>query len=168
MIKVIIAILLIVFTFVVGFCMGASWIFNRKYKIYKKQSKIYEKYCRMFNILNLWVGLFYNGIRIEQYFEKYNFYKIAIYGMGHLGKHLLNALKESQIKVEYIIDKRSDVIESNIQVYNPDQGLPQVDVIVVTAIIDFGIIADMLETKVECPIVSLEEIICEENSWKIR
>lgn len=90
-----------------------------------------------------------------------SFSKIAIYGIGDLGKCLVEELREEGIEIGYIIDKRASQIKEfdNIKVFNPDEELPSTDLIIVTAIFYFDEIAYELKKKVSCPIISLEEIV---------
>ena len=91
-----------------------------------------------------------------------NGYKhIAIYGMHHMGKCLLNELQGSEICVDYAIDKRPENAEDLIKVYLPDEDLPTVDAVVVTAFYYFDEIEDHLDNQLDCPIISIEDIIYE-------
>ncbi len=85
----------------------------------------------------------------------------SIYGIGYLGKHFVEELDQSDITVKFIVDKKAEQSPNKIAIYRPDDLFPEVDVIVVTAIVDFDDISDLLESKVDCPIVSLEDIIYE-------
>ena len=89
-----------------------------------------------------------------------NYKKIAIYGMGEFANRLMEELKNSDVEVVYGIDK--DVCNSTSRVrnvYSLNDDLPQVDAIVVTPFYDMKSIKCDLKKKVDCPIVSLEEVI---------
>ena len=87
--------------------------------------------------------------------------KIAIYGMGNVGEHLYNVLKNTDIKVMYGIDSKAVDTDYEIKVYSPDYELPNVDAIVVTIPFAFTSIKDSLEQKTANEIVSLEHILFE-------
>ena len=70
-------------------------------------------------------------------------------------------MKESGIEVKYAIDKNANSIYSDLEVYLPEDGFPDVDVIVVTAISFFDEIYDLLVGKIDCAIVSLQDILYE-------
>lgn len=81
--------------------------------------------------------------------------------MRELGEHLYEELNGSDITVTYAIDKNADAIYAEVAVVTPDDTLEPVDVIVVTAITFFDEIEEILAEKVDCPIVSLEDILYE-------
>lgn len=116
----------------------------------------YEEYWK---ILDAWLGLKENNFLVEQYIEENNFETIAIYGMGMLGKHLLNELKNGKTKVEYAIDRNADKIDVGLKMYFPDDNFPQTDVIVVTATYAFSEIKAQLIARGYKNIVSLKELI---------
>lgn len=139
--------------------MGCSWIFKRNYEFTKNQCKRGDKFARMFRLLNRWLELIEDRKAITNYLEKMNYSNIAIYGVGTLGKHLVRELNCSAIKIDYIIDKKVEIIEEDIMIYKPDDSFPNTDAVIITAIMEFDNIADELEPKVNCPIISLEDII---------
>lgn len=119
------------------------------------------KLVEFYNILNNWLMLKQEGKSLVEYFEKNQYKTIAIYGMKELGERLCDELKSSNVKVAYAVDKNADSIYADIDVITPDDDLPKVDVIVVTAVHYFDEIEEMLEEKVDCPIVSIEDIVYE-------
>lgn len=119
------------------------------------------KYKRLFNLLGRWVALNEAGLTIGHYLKKKNKKKIAIYGFGILGKHLLHEAKKAGIEVVYGIDKRSSKLNLDILFFDwkDKQNLPDVDFLIVTAISDYELIEKEICEVREYPIISLEEII---------
>ena len=97
------------------------------------------------------------GISVAEKLERQNIHEVAIYGMGDLGKHLVYELTNAKITVKYAID-RSFFAVSDLDVYLPDSELPNVDAIIVTAILDYESIRSNLEQKVFCPILSIADL----------
>lgn len=120
-----------------------------------------DKFKGYYNILNQWLALKQQGISLEKFFIENKYNKIAIYGMGELGNRLYDELKDSSIEVKYAIDKNAMAVYSNIDVVDMDEVTDDVDIIVVTAIFAMGKIEEELQSKVSCPIVSLEDIVYE-------
>ncbi len=89
--------------------------------------------------------------------EKGN-YSIAIYGMGHLGKHLCIDCQESGVDVKFYLDKKEVIEQDGIPVYSPDRAHPSVDGIIVTPCYDFDSIRKKLEECGYTNIMSLEKI----------
>lgn len=122
-----------------------------------------EKHFVLFLLMNEWMKTKQEGKHIKEYFEKNQYKSIAIYGLSYVGERLLDELKGCGLEVKYGIDKKidSDSICMNVDVYSPENELPEVDIIVVTAVYFFDEIRDKLSEKVDCPIVSLEDILYE-------
>lgn len=133
-------------------------IFLRKTEIIETMS---NKHLAMFIMMNQWVKVKQEGKNLEEYFKKEGYKSIAIYGMSYIGETLVEELKHSDIHISYGIDKNADSIYSEIDIISPDKELPKVDVIVVTAITFFDEIEKALSKKLDCPIISLEDILYE-------
>ena len=115
----------------------------------------------LYTVFDRWLQIRQEGRTLEEYFKKNNYKTVAIYGMKELGERLLDELKDSDIAVNYAIDKNADEIYVDVDIVTPDDELKPVDVIVVTAVYYFDEIADMLSEKVDYPVVSLEDIVYE-------
>ncbi|MEY8375770.1 hypothetical protein AALD22_08310 [Lachnospiraceae bacterium 56-18] len=125
----------------------------------RKNQENAEKFQILFQMMNQWVELKQKGINLSQFFEENGYKKIAIYGMSSAGEALCNELKDSDIEITYAVDKNKYGVVTELEVYAPDEELPDVDVIVVSAVAYYDEIAAMLEEKVKFPIVSLEDIV---------
>lgn len=98
---------------------------------------------------------------IAEYLKNKGFNKIAIYGMGYVGERLFDELKDSDVKVEYAIDKNADGINMEIDVFTPEEELPDVDLIIVTAIYFYAEIERTLKELTDYRVSSLEDILYE-------
>ena len=113
-----------------------------------------------FQLLNHWLELKNEGKNIASYFEGMSYSHIAIYGMAELANRLVEELEDSQITVDYGVDRDVSCTISRIdEIFFPDDDLPETDVIVVTPYASFDDIREMLKARVNCPIISLEEVI---------
>lgn len=113
------------------------------------------------NMLSEWLTVKVEKKSICDYLRSNGCNVIAIYGMNYIGEILLKDLKDGDIEVKYAVDKNADCIKTEIDVLKPDDKLPAVDAVVVTAIASFDEIKANLNKKVQCPILSLKEIINE-------
>lgn len=84
---------------------------------------------------------------------------IAVYGVHYIGECLIKDLMQSKIKVLYGIDKNIEAKNTGLKIYNPIDELPKVDLIVVTSTIYYYEIRRMLLEKVNCSVVSIEEVV---------
>lgn len=128
----------------------------------KSQSKS-DKYLALYLMMNQWVKIKQEGKSLAVYFEKNGYERIAIYGMSYAGKTLINELKDTNITVVYGIDQKADFVYSgaDIDIVSADNDLESVDAVVVTAITFFEEIEEKLSLKIDCPILSLEDILYE-------
>lgn len=118
-----------------------------------------EKFQLLYRMMGTWVELKQKGIDITEYFRQYGYSRIAIYGMSLAGQILYNELKMTEIQVLYAIDKNKDDVPSEIAIYSPEEMLPEVDIIVVSAISYYEEILDVLQEKVDYAIVPLDDIV---------
>ena len=145
----------------VGAGIGVAGDSYFKSKIISKNNERVNKFKSYYNILNQWLVLLHEGKNIEQYFKKNQYHKIAIYGMGEIGNRLYEELKDSSIEVAYAIDKNAGSAYAHLEVYSLEDEFEEVDAIVVTTAFAFEEIKDKLENKINCPIISLEDVVFE-------
>ena len=81
--------------------------------------------------------------------------------MSYAGETLINELKDSSVTIAYGIDKNADSIYADVDIVSMDDNLETVDAVVVTAITFFDEIEEQLSAKMDCPILSLEDILYE-------
>lgn len=113
-------------------------------------------------LLHNWICLKQQKVDFAEYFNKYGYQKIAIYGMGRLGMHLLNELRESSVTVCYGIDKNREKIQCEMDIYKPEQELSKrIDAVIITITNQYREIAEKLRKMLNCPMVSIEEVIQE-------
>lgn len=145
--------------FVGGVAIAIYSLWRSIWNEYKEVIESRAKYRTYFRILNKWMKLKEKKETLELYFVENHFRTIAIYGMGALGKHLAEELKNSDVvKVLYGIDKAADESESSFHILKGEENLPDVDAVIVTVVLEFDDIREKLSTKMNCPIISLEEI----------
>ena len=148
-------------TFLLGAGVSALVVKNTMQKKVDQKQNMSDKHLDLFLIMNRWVKLKQEGREIIDYFKKNNYKHIAIYGMSYMGETLINELKNSDVEIVYAIDKNADNIFADVEVVGLDEELEEVDVIIVTAVSFFEEVKELLVQKIDCPIVSLEEILCD-------
>lgn len=140
----------------------AGWMYEAEEE---KKERIWEEPLlnlgRHDRLLENWMSLRDHKINFSSYFEKYGYKNIAIYGMGRLGAHLLQELEEGDIRVCFGIDQNKQSEDYKIEVFSPCQEMPAVDAVVVTIFGEYRNISEILRKRINCPIITLEEIIQE-------
>ena len=127
----------------------------------EKTKNLSDKHLALFMMMNQWVKVKQEGKNLSEYFEKQGYKKIAIYGMSYAGETLVSELENTSVQILYGIDKNSDSIYANIDVFSIEDSLEEVDAVIVTAITFFDEIEEELSTKFSCPIISLENVLYE-------
>lgn len=153
--------LLVTLSTLTGAAIGAGLTKKTTSKQAREANKFAKKHLALYLMMNEWVHVKQDGKSIAKYFEKHNYRKIAVYGMNYVGETLLRELEGSEIEVMYAIDKNADDIYVDVDVVKPDAELAEVDAIVVTPITFFEEIEEMLSERMDCPIISLEDILYE-------
>ncbi len=150
-----------VLSLMIGGVAGAVGItyFNNK-AVDEKQGKI-DKFKGYYNMLNQWLILKQEGKSLEKFFVDKGYKSIAIYGMGEMGNRLYDELKETSIDVKYAIDKNAASTYSELEVYDLEQDLPEVDAVVVTATFAFKDIEKEISGVIKGRLVSLDDVVFE-------
>ena len=113
-----------------------------------------------FQLLNHWLEIREEGKSTADYFLEKGYHHIAVYGMAELAIRLSEDLEGSPVRIDYGIDRDISCSQARIrEVYSPEDDLPETDAIVVTPYAAFREIRKILEGKVSCPVVSLEEVV---------
>lgn len=91
-----------------------------------------EKQRKWYLILDDWMYLRDRHISIATFLQSQDINRVAVYGLGVLGKHLLSELQESKVEVAYIIDQKAKELKGDMSIYTLDEDLPAVDAVVAT------------------------------------
>ncbi len=136
---------------------GGKCLFNKK----DKSSDKVMKFKSQFYLVSRWLGLKQEKRNLSEYFEENGYKNIAIYGLGTLGEYLSNELEGTSIEVKFAIDENVDARDNRrYPIYHLDDNFKdEVDAIIVTAIFAFDDIKKKCEEKLNCPIISLEDVI---------
>lgn len=154
--KVIIVAIKIVFYFIT-MIVTAFWF---GVIVCKNKDKTTLKYKTYYKMMLAWMEALENGLSLESFFKERGFYHIAVYGGKDTGRYLIRQLQDTNIEVKYIIDRSMISGSFNmLSIYRPDEILPEIDAVIVTPVWDFDQIKKQLVNRVECPIISLEEVI---------
>ena len=143
---------------VVGGAVGAAIVGRNSEKVKAGQRARIDKFYGYFQLLNQWVALKNEGKSLVEYFHKNGYKSIAIYGIGELGNRLVEELKNSDIKIKYVLDKKQEYANTDLPVLAIEEA-EAVDVIVVTPIFAYDEIEEALMDQLDYPVVSLEDVV---------
>lgn len=146
---------------VVGSVVGAGIVGKLSGEATTKAQQMSDKHLELFKMMTQWVRVKQEGKNLSSYFEKNGYKIIAIYGMSYAGETLVDELRETNTKVLYGIDQHADRLYAEVDIVTMEDELKEVDVIVVTAITFFDEVEEKLSELVDCPIISLEDVLYE-------
>lgn len=109
------------------------------------------------SVLEQLLDLTESGRSIGYLLKEKGYERIAIYGLGRIGKHIVSALKESVIQIVYGIDRNAQGLKFDFPLYTIDDILPPVDLILVT--IDNDKIYKRLCEKCEYSVATIKEFL---------
>ncbi|MCH5259073.1 MAG: hypothetical protein J1F18_04925 [Lachnospiraceae bacterium] len=144
-----------------GAAIGAGTAGTVKEKEVQKWKDYSNKHLALYKMMCQWVTVKQDGTNLAEYFEQNGYKRIAIYGMSFAGDTLAHELRDTGIQVVYGIDQNAATLYADFDIVTMEDKLEEVDVVVVTAITFFDAIAEELSAKINCPIVSLEDVLYE-------
>ena len=149
---------------VVGFSLGFSLGFILREHIASRELLDAYNLCGknkyLYRTAIQYINIERKGTGIIRRLEEKGYYSIAVYGLSHLGKCLVDQLKDST-NVLYGVDGGTVSFRYDIPIYAPADDLPEVDAIIVTPVFSYEDIRRSLEKKVTCPILSFADIVFE-------
>ena len=100
-----------------------------------------------------------NKVSYSEYLKDMGVNKIAIYGVGYLGKNLIDELKNSCVDIMYAIDQNPVQYDSELRIIKLDEVEDIPDMVIVTVVDQYEEIKQILEKKLKCKIRSIEDVI---------
>lgn len=116
----------------------------------------YMNYCLLDK---QWIELENLGGNINSFFKERNIKTIAVYGIGSLTNRLIDELQEFNINILYLISSSQINIYKGISVYDIDEELPEVDIIVITEIDNYLKVERELCEKNIIEVISIQELV---------
>ncbi len=117
------------------------------------------KFQSMFHVMLDWLKLKNRGIGLWQFFEKKQYINIAIYGLGYIGECVYDELRESMVTVKYGIDETAVDFKGELPVFQIQDELELVDVVVLTIAGDKDFYTGLIKEKLDCMVWSVSEIL---------
>ena len=144
-----------------GTVVGALGVNIMKEKQINEWRNMSNKHLALFQMMNQWVRVKQEGRNLSTYLEAKGYKRVAVYGMSYAGETFREEVKGSNVETVYGIDKNADSIYADIDVFSMEDSLPEADAVVVTSITFFDKIKEKLSRELDCPIISLEDILYE-------
>lgn len=129
---------------------------HKKDQEIKKWFRTCQKDERMLKVYSYW--MMHKG-SYAGYLSGLGIKKIIVYGIGYLGKSLIDELEHSNVKVLYAVDVNPAEAMPGLKVVPPSEIKEGADTVIITAISSYEEIKKNIGRYIKCPIVSIEDVI---------
>lgn len=120
--------------------------------------KLLEKFRDMFMVLNRMVECRGEGCAVGKRLQDWGIHRVAIYGVGYLGKRLAGELKEFNVETAFYIDRNAEYLTEKIPVYKLDEAPANVDAVIISLVKNYDIVRCSLEEKYDVAIYTIDEL----------
>lgn len=119
-----------------------------------------NRYFQWYKTLYQWLLIRQDKVDIADYFRKNGYQRVAVYGMGELGRLFLKELCDSDIEIPYVIDQNAKSISvPGVKTVELKEVKKDVDVIVVSVVDKYEAIKADIEQTVKVPVLSLDDVV---------
>lgn len=122
-----------------------------------------EKYRRMFFIYDKWMNLESHKGCISDYLYAQKIREVAVYGMGYIGKQLVDRLKDTNILIDGAIDRNAGFIDAAVSIARIEEFDKKPDLIIVTVLEHTEEIIKNIEKQINLPVVSICQLL---KNWE--
>ncbi|SET12683.1 hypothetical protein SAMN02910413_1864 [Pseudobutyrivibrio sp. C4] len=116
-----------------------------------------------FRLFDKWLYIMRSGNTLKSFFDDNDYKKIAIYGMGRIGKQLYAELKAVDVDISILIDRNAKCLKdlyNNIITLNELPTFKNIDVIVITPVQFYSEIERQIyEINQDIDVVSVEDVV---------
>lgn len=114
-----------------------------------------------YHILAKWLYVRQRNRNLVPYFEDNFIRNVAVYGMGALGERLVDELEGTQVMVSFAIDRMAERKKfGKLPILGLDKAdYPETELLIVTPVHDYWDIVELMQDRINVPIVSLEDIV---------
>lgn len=128
-------------------------------QITAESEKLVERYQCYWRVLHQWMLLKENGVSIGEYLYQKRIRKVAVYGMGMLGLHLVKELEGGPVKILCGIDRAAEALHQVFPIVMPGEPIGEVDAVIITPVYAFDEIYTTLREQYRGKILSLMELV---------
>ncbi len=118
-------------------------------------------------LLSDWIHALIPQNVLAKYLVSCGYNTISIYGFGVYGRLLYDTLEQNSVVIKYAVDKcKQSIKDAPVPIYDLDDDLPQCDAMIVSPVTEYEAILSTLAGKVQCPVLSLSEVVAEAKKFK--
>lgn len=124
---------------------------------------ILEKYRKMFFVCDRWMDLECHSGSISEYLYSQNIRKVAVYGMGYIGKQLVNRLKGTNVSLIGAIDRNAGFINTDIMVMRPEEFEQEADLVIITVLDNTEAVLQDVKKCFDIPAITINQLL---ENWR--
>ncbi len=123
--------------------------------------KLLEKYRKMFFVYDKWMEL--ESIRgsLSEYLHSQKVRRVTVYGMGYLGRQLVNRLKGTETEVTGAIDRNAGFIDAAVPVSRLEDFRQETDLVIIASVEDTENIVREIRKYIRRPVIPLTRLLAE-------
>lgn len=129
-------------------------------EVYALHSQV-ARYRSFWQLLHGLLSLQERRFPLGTYIREQGYKRVAIYGLGLVGRHLATLLIQSGVVPVFAIDQSRNALMEEIPVIRLDEEHLPVDLVIVTVTYDFIRIQTQVAEYYSCPVVSLKAVLDE-------
>lgn len=124
-------------------------VLRKIWRLYGQSNRMYEKVTgeqnHIIETYDIWLRLTHDGYSVARYLKSRNIRNVALCRMTDIGLRLYRELKDSDIKVSYLIDSQ-DVKLPDVRYFSLDEPCPEpVDMVIITEMFEYHSLKERLE-----------------------
>lgn len=128
----------------------------------EKNEKNIKRLDLYYNLLIEWLAKKQKGFNYADYLYKLGYKKVVVYGVGELGVRFIEEMKNTVVHVVCAIDQNEACGYLDVKIISPGEQINEdIDLLIVSPIHVYADIEKSVKSYIECPIVSLEDVIYE-------
>ena len=124
---------------------------------------ILEKYRKLFFLYDRWMYLECSLGSISDYLYSQNIRKVVVYGLGYIGRQLVNRLKDTDVSLVGIIDRNAGFINSDIKVVRLEEFEQETDLVIITVLDNTDTILQAVRGQTDALDPTMNQLL---ESWK--
>lgn len=140
---------------------GNIYYMHKQEKITNHYKNVVRNNNYIMKVFSRWMILEAQGKQVADFLAEYEYKRVAIYGLGYLGKTLYYNLKSAGVDVVYGVDKNEGIQIDGLTIYHSCTVAEKVDVIIVTALLACYQVEHEYGDNLPGVLISLEDIIDE-------
>lgn len=125
-----------------------------------KRIQILDKFRKMFFTYDEWMRLKRKGKKVPDFLKEKGISNVCIYGVGYLGKALIEELKLANINVPCAFDRNAEYIEDiGVAIYSQVTEIKEADIMIVTLVDNVDELCRSWMDMMGIPVISFNSLL---------